>query len=205
MKQKILSMLGLERKTPYVRNYFYAANMRASIYMSAIVIVLEIWMIFRMIKTVIINQITGDSLTHVIDRYFTNYFILLSAGILMLLYALRFKRGYRRTRWLSLISVALCIPVILFEIRTLSTTAFGTVEARAYTNYIVLLCAGILLLIFAGLLLRNKEDQKRESIALLYLFSIICLNFGIIFGANSYAKGEQILAFLTMEIGRAHV
>ena len=45
-----------------------------------------------------------------------------------------------------------------------------------------------------------KEDQKRESIALLYLFSIICLNFGIIFGANSYAQGEQILAFLTMEL-----
>ena len=44
--------LGFEKQSKYVNEYFFRANMRASIYMSVVVIVLEIWMIIRMTNTI---------------------------------------------------------------------------------------------------------------------------------------------------------
>jgi|GEM_PF-3776780 len=34
MKEKILRLLGLDKKSEYVKNFFFASNMKASIYMS---------------------------------------------------------------------------------------------------------------------------------------------------------------------------
>ena len=57
-KQSIISAIkqiaGVDKHSEYVDNYMYATNMRASIYMSLLVIVLEIWMIIRLTKTIMI-------------------------------------------------------------------------------------------------------------------------------------------------------
>ena len=198
---RLLGWLGLEKQNQYVRDYFYAENMRASIYMSIVVILLEIWMIIRMCKTIVVNQIQEQAaLLNIANKYYANYFILLSSGILMLLYTIRFRKKWRRTRWISLLVMALCAAVIVFEVYMLANNPPGSVPLHTYVNYIVLLCAGAAMIILSLLLILREEDKKSQSLTMLYLFSFVSINFGMMLSSNSYAKGEQILAFLTMEL-----
>lgn len=99
MKQFILEKLGLQKKSRYVRDFFYAANMRASIYMSVVIITIELWMIFRLL----IRQFSGiDPRTteYYISHYF-NYCLLLSIALVMLFFAVRFVRGKKHVRWVG--------------------------------------------------------------------------------------------------------
>ncbi len=139
MKEKIIKWLGLDQKSEYVKNYFYATNMRASVYMSVVVVVLEIWMIIRMTNTIIgLDPSVRKPLSYYFQKYYLNYMILLSAGTCMLIFSLRFIKG--------------------------------------------------------------KKDHPQIGIGVKWLFSVICIYFGITISLNDYAKGEQILTFLTMEL-----
>ena len=133
----VQNSLGLNKHSRYVREHFFAANMKASIYMSVVVIVLEVWMIIRLTITVVKNDLTAQ-LPHLFEKYYSNYFMLLGAGTAMLIYAVRYNLGKRDKKWLGL-----------------------TIK---------------------------------------WVFSFICIYFGITISAQDYAKGEQILTFLTMEL-----
>ena len=94
MKEKIKKWLGIDKKSPYVQNYFYGVNMRASIYMSAIVIVLEIWMIIRMTRTILeLPAGTAKPFAYYFQKYYLNYLILLGSASCMLIFAMRFLKG----------------------------------------------------------------------------------------------------------------
>ena len=84
--------LGFEKQSKYVNEYFFRANMRASIYMSVVVIVLEIWMIIRMTNTIFENHLQSN-FKHYFEKYYINYIILLVSGVLMLLFSQRYIRG----------------------------------------------------------------------------------------------------------------
>ncbi len=96
MGNTILKWLGLEKKSPYVNEYFFRTNMRSSIYMSCIVIVLELWMIIRLT-----NQWFSGILPKPFSYYFSNYyfyyFLLLGSGILTLVTAILYLRGKIRS------------------------------------------------------------------------------------------------------------
>ncbi|MCR4656431.1 MAG: bifunctional diguanylate cyclase/phosphodiesterase [Lachnospiraceae bacterium] len=92
MGEKIKDRLGLEKNSPYVTNYLYDANIKSSIYMSAIVIGLELWMILRtLIKYVILSDKSRD-FTWIVQHFYS-YVILLTMGILMLIYAVKYLKS----------------------------------------------------------------------------------------------------------------
>ena len=66
--------------------------------------------------------------------------------------------------------------------------------------YLVLLTIAAVVMVHAIRYLRHKTYNTRVGTALLVLFSLVCLAFGIHFGNNSYVKGDQILAFVTMTL-----
>lgn len=66
--------------------------------------------------------------------------------------------------------------------------------------YVALLAAGIILLVHAIHFWQGKTQNVRRGKALVWLFCIVGLAFGIHFGSNSYMQGEQILAFVTMTL-----
>ncbi len=129
--------LGFEKQSKYVNEYFFRANMRASIYMSVVVIVLEIWMIIRMTNTIFENNLQSN-FKHYFEKYYINYIILLVSGVLMLLFSQRYIRG------------------------------------------------------------KTKNHALGQCIK--WIFTFICIYFGVKISINDYAKGEQILTFLTMEL-----
>ena len=133
----ILNGLGFEKNSKYVRDYFFTTNMRASIYMSLVVIVLEVWMIIRMTVTIFRDNLQSNMM-HYIEKYYVNYFILTFTGIIILILAVRFMMG--------------------------------------------------------------KKDNRYLCTVVKWVFTLVCIYFGIIISLNDYSKGEQILTFLTMEL-----
>lgn len=133
----ILNGLGFEKQSKYVRDYFYTTNMRASIYMSIVVIVLEVWMIIRMTVNIFRDNLQSNMI-HYIEKYYINYFILTFTGVIMLFFAVRFMRG--------------------------------------------------------------KKDKRYLCTVVKWIFTLVCIYFGIKISLNDYSKGEQILTFLTMEL-----
>ena len=108
---------GLEKHSEYVKDYFFDANMKASIYMSIMVIVLEVWMIIRTTRTLIINDLMGK-FGHYFEKYYINYIILLLAGIVMFVYATRYLRRGKGRKWLGdLIKLAFSAICIYFGIK----------------------------------------------------------------------------------------
>ncbi len=102
MGKKILQWLGLERQSQYVKDYFFATNMRKSIYMSIIVIVLEIWMIIRMTNQWFSGALAGKPFSYYFENYYVYYFLLLSSGILMLVTALLYLKGKIKPHWFGI-------------------------------------------------------------------------------------------------------
>ncbi|MBR3667922.1 MAG: EAL domain-containing protein [Ruminococcus sp.] len=135
--RSILNGLGFEKQSKYVRDYFFTTNMRASIYMSIVVIVLEIWMIMRMTLTILRENLQSNMM-HYIEKYYINYFILMFTGIIMLFFSVRFMMG--------------------------------------------------------------KKDKRYLCTTVKWVFTLVCIYFGIKISLNDYSKGEQILTFLTMEL-----
>ena len=133
----LLQGLGFEKQSKYVRDYFYRTNMRASIYMSMVVIVLEVWMLIRMTKTIFENNLQSN-FKYYFEKYYANYLVLLASGIIMLIYAIRYLRG--------------------------------------------------------------KKIDKGVGLVIKWVFSFVCIYFGVKISLNDYSKGEQILTFLTMEL-----
>ena len=139
MKEKLKKWLGIDKKSLYVQNYFYAVNMRASIYMSAIVIVLEIWMILHLTKTILeLPPGIAKPFAYYFHKYYLNYLVLMGSAGCMLTCSLRFLKG--------------------------------------------------------------RKDNSTIGTVVKWIFSFICIYFGLTISYNDYAKGEQILTFLTMEL-----
>ena len=86
--ERVKQYLGLNRHTPYVEEYFELSNARSSIYLSSVIIVLEIWMIV----SAIIRHFTGVALRtdEWLVKHLVSYFILLISSTILLIYAVRF-------------------------------------------------------------------------------------------------------------------
>ena len=197
MRKKLLSFLGLDKQSKYVRNYFYTTNMKASIYMSVIVIVLELWMIVRMTRTIFEKHLQSQ-FWNITEKYYSNYVLLLSSALLMLLYAIRALYDSRKHRWLAMLVIGLCAAVAAFEVWRIAEYPGSGKKTVDFLNYIILLSAAVIMITFSFVMLKNGSDKKWQSLTVMYVFSFVCINFGIIISVNGYAKGEQMLTFLTM-------
>jgi diguanylate cyclase (GGDEF)-like protein len=75
--------------------------MRKSIYMSIIVIVLEIWMIIRMTHQWFTGALAGRPFSYYFQNYYIYYFMLLASGTVMLITAILYLRGKIRQKWIG--------------------------------------------------------------------------------------------------------
>ena len=105
--------------------------------------------------------------------------------------------------------IYMCIIVILLESWMIARLtrivviswprSFGWMVDH-YRNYVILLITAVITLIYAVRFLRGKVRNRLPGYFLLYLFSFVCIAFGIQAGVASYTAGEQVLAFLTMAV-----
>ena len=81
-----LSIFGIRRNSKYVKDYLDRANLRSGIYMAAVIVVIETWLLFRQLFTYIIPKVgaltnpTFNDVFKIFFSYWGNYLLLMFLG-----------------------------------------------------------------------------------------------------------------------------
>ena len=120
---RLRDVFGFKRNTKYVGDYLDTANMRSSIYMSVVIAALETWLVFRQLDKYIIPQLSeGNPLFKTVFINTSNFWLLMSLGIVMFVYSLLYISGKKTkgrlltTVIVASVSIAICL-MIPFEFR----------------------------------------------------------------------------------------
>lgn len=96
----IVGILGLKKDSEYVKNHNIDANVYSSMYNTSLMVVIEIWMIIRYTKRYVLDaEIPVDFLTWL--KYTRNFWGLLFAAIIVLIYDVMYKKGKIKSRTLG--------------------------------------------------------------------------------------------------------
>ena len=224
---KVLSFLknlfGFKKNSKYVRKYLTDANIKSSIYMSFIIIALEIWMIFRQTRKYI--RPMWNSYSPYSNRFqlvfaMTGlYWLFIVCSVAMFMFALFYvakKRG-KGSFITNIVCGSLCILWIFVLIAEIN---LPTYSSGTYINKITTILLYSSMPVFGASIIGNSfyrrfkgKDNTYLSILVITCFAFVCLLFGIKVGysdfANPFVKGDgtinyqkikMITCFLTMII-----
>ena len=212
-------MLGFRKNTKYVRTYLNDVNVKSSIYMSFIIVVLEIWMIFRQIfKYIAPNWDSYEGFSgkfNLIFTYTSLYYLFIMCSVAMFMFSLFYvkKINTKKSFITNIVLGSLCVLWIFLLIpENISGTTINKI-----TTILVYVSMPIFGLTLIGDSLYLKFKGKNNyvlSVILITCFAMVCLLFGIKVGysdfANPYINAKtglpnydrlkMITCFLTMVI-----
>ncbi len=99
IKEKVKKFLGLEKYSPYINKYFDSSNIRSGIYVSTVIIILELWMICI---TLIRQQFESTRRsTEWVVQHLSLYVLLLAIALILFIYSIRHvkKLSSSRVKW----------------------------------------------------------------------------------------------------------
>lgn len=196
VRDYILRLFGFKKNSRYVTNYLNEANIKSTIYMSFIIIVLEIWMIIRSID----KYVVGKDATREGFNFFSSMFnrtsqfwLFLFAGIAMFIFSVYYlKTKYKISKRLNIINLvsgsALSGYAIFFLI---GNFALNLLDFSNNVNLVssvatismgtIALLLGIACILFS--LLKRRALNNTIYLAGGYLtvifFAAMCLIFGV--------------------------
>ena len=210
----IKDMLGFRRNSKYVRTYLNDANIKSSIYMSFIIIVLEIWMIIRQLHEYIVPawgnpasrgyQTNFELLFGMTSLY--HLFILCSLGMLIFAISHIHKKTSNKLFIVNLVLGGLCLlwPFLMFLENKVGNIKGTTINiVTLYLLYFSMIPFG--LAIIGNALYRKVFGKNNTILSIIGIscFAAVCLLFGIKVGYSDYissSKPKMIICFLTMII-----
>lgn len=210
----IVDLLGFRNNSKYVRNYMNDANIRSSIYMAAIIIILEIWMIIRQfIKYIGPKWDAAASKLELIFTYTSLYWLFIMCSIAMIVFAINYlKKKYTKKSFIAnLVVGVLCILwtflLIPEKLGSLDTIGFTT----TLLVYLSMPIFGIAIISYTLFRYKKQLNDFRISIVVISCFALVCLLFGIKVGYSDFAhiptlkdgvinieKVKMITCFFTM-------
>lgn len=98
MGKKMRDWWGLGKQSPYIEQFRHRANMHSTLYMSVIVIALEVWMILSLARSVLDSAAAGKPRDlYWIVSHGAWYVVLLGMAVAILVHARRFMLGKTRS------------------------------------------------------------------------------------------------------------
>lgn len=212
-------MLGFRKNTKYVRTYLNEVNVKSSIYMSFIIVVIEIWMIFRQIfKYIAPNWDSYEGFSdkfNLIFTYTSLYYLFIMCSVAMFMFSLFYvnKINTKKSFITNIVLGSLCVLWIFLLIpENISGNTINKI-----TTILVYISMPIFGLTLIGDSLYLKFKGKNSyvlSVILITCFAMVCLLFGVKVGysdfANPYINAKtglpnydrlkMITCFLTMVI-----
>ena len=152
--------LGFERLSKYERDYLHDANIRSSIYMGMIVMVLEIWMLVRQtVSKIIPKYLAGGDLLALLIKYTTKYwlFLLVGFGIMLFCSFQKDKKLSKGRFWALTIVGSACVlytSVLSLESFTKESESVtpvmaGIMNAMLISIYVLLFVIGASIVVYA--------------------------------------------------------
>ena len=207
---KFVDMLGFGKTSKYVQKYLHKTNIRSGLFMSAVVVILEIWLVIRQHNEYIIAKTieNGNYFKNVFD-YTSLYWLLMFMGITMFaycIYYLRDKKG--KNEMIAIIAIA-TVGVILCCLLPLENRIQNPNPKRVVdTVLLIVFYASIFLfqasVIFAAIYsYKGGKTEWITSVLIVTLFALCCLVFGVKVSYSDFFSTKdqkQIICFLTMVI-----
>ncbi len=219
--ETLRDIFGLRKNSKYVRNYLNDANMRSGVFMSGVIVALEIWLVIRQFHKYIIPTLTNpENVKGFLEVLFintSNFWLLMSFGVAMLFYSIQYRQhisSFKKivpTIVFAGISIALvCLIPLEFvwgKPKGMSMILLISLYASVFAFDVAII--GCSIYRFKG-----GKNQNLTSVLVISLFALTCLIFGVKvsygdFASTRYtAEGapipnpdyKQIICFLMMAI-----
>ena len=213
---RLAEFLGFRRHSPYVKDYLNNANIRSGIFMSLVVIVLEVWMVIRrLLDTIIPETQAGGNFFDLLFKNTSNFWLMLFMGVGMLTYCVAYL-DKKQTTWKQVTAIIGGILCLVFAALLPLEPFRGNGNIRdilLVSFYVSIILFGIAV-IGSTIYLRAKGKKSLlPPMAVISFFALVCLIFGIkvsysdFFSSASYPLGEatmyehkMIICFLMMTI-----
>lgn len=226
--RRLGEILGLPRNSRYVKDYLNEANVRSGVFMSGIIVALEIWLVFRQWDKYISVNWNSPKFKygnfHLIYTYTSQFWLLMFFGAAMFCYCLMFlKQNIISKRRMILAIVFAGISLAVCGLMPLEFH-FGNVKGFANgfdlsTFLLIVLYSSVFIFdifLILATIYKYKGGKKYEaplSIIIISLFAFVCLVFGVRVSYNDFASMKtidgalvpnpdykQILCFLMMSL-----
>lgn len=206
----VLTVFGFEKLSKYERDYLHDSNIRTSIYMGVIVILLELWMLIRQTHSKIIPKYQeGGDLFELVVKYTTKYWLFLLIGLALMLFCLFYQRDGKMTKrqFITLVTVGSACLLYTFVLRletftqvsdAITPVMANIMNAMLISIYVLLFIIGASVVAYALIkYFKNTNVVALEHMAIIG-FNLVCLAFGIFVSYSDFWSGKEIICFLTM-------
>ena len=208
------NLLGFNKNSKFVSDYISDTNIRSGIYMSAVIVALEIWLIIRQTHDEVVplwqagtdsSSVHGGWLL-----YFTSVFwLFMLVGIAMFTFALTYRRPtvspkkrFISTAITSGLTLAFCIFGFFENYSTKSGFKYALSNTLLASLYIIAASLSIVIILSTFLEFRYKYETRAWNIVITALFAAMLFAFGVKVSYGDYvsANHKEIICFLTMAL-----
>ena len=196
-------VFGIHRNSKYVKNYLNEANMRSGVFMSAIIVILEIWLTIRQTEKYIIPALqSGTPFFQAIFQNLWTYFLLMSLGGAMLVYCLQYlsKKKSKTKLILSIVFAGIslvfcCFLPFEFKYKSIRfTSSIYTYRAVLKLIFYGSIVGFNIAVIFAGIYrYRGGKLPAISSVLVISLFAFVCLAFGVMISYGDFTGTKYFL------------
>lgn len=198
---QIRNILGFRKNSKYVSRHLNEANIRSSIYMCAVVFVIEVWMIIRSTNKYVVPAINNGK--NWFDAIFQNtslFWLFIIASIAMMIFGVIYlkKSNSRKSYILPFIFGGLLITYSLLIIKEISQfTSWDNLNDRISNEgvlafYLFAFLLGVFIVLHTLYFMKHKQNSYGLSIVVVVMFALMCLAFGIKVGySDFFSKFKQ--------------
>lgn len=216
-------LFGLEKSDEYVTEYLNEANMRSGVFMAAIIVILEGWLLIRQsVKYVfptLLNPENKLSFFRIVFSNTSNFWLLLSLGVAMMIYCLQYL-GTKKSKGKMITTIVFASVSLVFCALMPFEFKYGAIKFTSDINtvkawlkivfYIAIILFNISVIIASIYHYKGGRNGAITSVVVISLFALICLMFGVMVSysdfvsSSKFADGtfqrKQIICFLVMSV-----
>ncbi|MBQ9457944.1 MAG: GGDEF domain-containing protein [Bacilli bacterium] len=208
--KSIAGLFGIRKHSKYVRRYLAEANVRNSIFMAAVIIVLEIWLVCRQFDKYLIPGWSNGSLQpgfEAVFSYTSNFWLFFFVGCSVFVYSLTYiykKIPPKVALWLNLVVSTITFGYGFFVFhepyKAWDTTSHILSNVLLISIYVWALILAALIIVDTFLAHFKKIHLPIILILILVCFAAMCFSFGVKVSYSDYTSKnhKEILCFLTM-------
>lgn len=201
----IIDLLGFKKNDKYVTKYLNDANIKSSIYMSFIIVAIEIWMIIRQIVSYVAPEKYWanpeyDGFFGKIDLLFKNtslYLLFIMGSVAVFVFAITYLRSEKMKKSTAIVNYViggLCISWIFLlfaETVNFDNTIMRFDSICLIALYSTLPLLGISIIVHTFYRMQKGENSTPLSILVIICFALLCLVFGFKVGYSDFASLDK--------------
>ena len=208
--KRLKNIFGFSHDSKYVKRYLDNANMRSGLFMSGVIVVLEIWMIIRYYVEDIIPDMANNPSINFFQYSFQKnsmFWLLLSMGLAMFAYCAYFlDKHLNKRKTIVVVSIAIFSLILccLFPFEPIKALSSDIVKLLLLISiYSSILLFNISVIIATIYRYKGGNNYLITSALVITFFALSCLAFGVRVSYHDYVKlsePKMIICFLMMSL-----